>query len=97
MLHIISQLPLSSSFIKNTHSGDTVIFTNDAILAVKQNNVDIEHFTKKAFNHLNLCVRKADLLLKGFTNRDLLRGVAIIDESQFKNALSEYVAIKSCN
>ncbi len=97
MLHIISTLPLSPSFITNTHSGDTVIFTDDAILAVRKNNVDIEYLTKKTFNHINLCVKKADLLIKNISNHELLRGVAILDDSQFSNAMTDCFAIKSCN
>jgi len=95
MLHIISSLPLSPSFLDNAHSGDTVIFTDTAILALKQSNA--ESFTHKAFSHINLCVRKADLMIKNISNSDLLRGVAVIDETQFENATSEYFAVKSCN
>ena len=97
MLHIISTLPLSPSFTTNTHTGDTVIFTDDAILAVKKNNLDIERLTKKAFNHINLCVRKADLIIKNISNHELLRGVTIIDEFQFRNASSESFVVKSYN
>lgn len=97
MLHIINQLPLSANFFDKTQSGDTVIFTDDAILAVKQNNVDIEYFTKRAFNHINLCVRKADLIIKNISKRDLLRDVTIIDEVQFENAMHDNFAIKSYN
>jgi len=95
MLHIISNLPLSPSFLENTHSGDTVIFTDNAIVALKQSNA--ESFAQKAFSHINLCVRKADLIIKNISNTDLLRGVAIIDESQFENATSEYFAVRSSN
>lgn len=97
MLHVISSFPLSPSFLNNTHSGDTVIFTGNAIFAVKQTNPGTESLTQKAFSHINLCVRKADLLIKNISNGELLRGVAIIDEDQYKNATSEEFAIKSCN
>ena len=97
MLHVVSSFPLSTSFLTNTHSGDTVIFTGNAICAVKQNNLDTESLTQKAFSHINLCVRKADLLIKNISNSELLRGVAVIDEEQYKNATSEELVIKSCN
>jgi len=96
MLHIINSLPLSPLFIENTHSGDTIIFTDDAIIAVKQNNT-LESLTQKAFSHINLCVRKTDLLLKNISKNDLLRGVTIIDETQFQYATIEEFAVKSYN
>ncbi len=97
MLHIISNLPLSPVFIENTHSGDTIIFTDDAVLAVQQNNIDPESLTQKALSHINLYVRKADLLIKNISKSELLRGVVIIDESQFKAATAKEFAIKSYN
>jgi len=96
MLHIISNLPLSPLFIENTHSGDTIIFTDDAILAVKQSNT-LESLTQKAFSHINLCVRKTDLMLKNISKSDLLRDVTIIDETQFQYATSEEFVVKSYN
>jgi len=96
MLHIINSLPLSPLFIENTHSGDTIIFTDDAILAVKQSNT-LESLTQKAFSHINLCVRKTDLMLKNISKSDLLRGVTIIDETQFQYATTEEFAVKSYN
>jgi len=97
MLHIISNLPISPSFLENTHSGDTVIFTDNAIFAVKQHNPEIATLTQKAFRHINLCVRKADLLIKDISNSELLRGVTILDETQYINATAEDFVIKSCN
>ena len=98
MLHIISNLPISPSFLDNANSGDTVIFTGNAIFAVKQNNLGTEKtLTQKAFSHINLCVCKADLLIKNISNSELWRGVAVIDEDQYKNATKDYFVIKSCN
>jgi len=97
MLHIISTFPLSRSFLENTNSGDTVIFTDNAIFAVKQKNFETETLTQKAFSHINLCVRKADLIIKNISNSELIRSVTIIDEIQYKNVTSEDLAIKSYN
>ncbi len=98
MLHIISNLPISPSFLEKTSSGDTVIFTGNAIFAVKQNSSDTEKtLTQKTFNHINLCVRRADLLIKNISNSELWHSVAIIDEDQYKNVTSECFAVKSCN
>ena len=97
MLHIINSFPISSSFLDNTHSGDSVIFTENAVLAAKQVNIETESLTQKAFSHINLYVRKADLLLRDISNKELFRGVVIIDDMQYKNAISQDFAIKSCN
>ena len=97
MLHVISNLPISPSFLDIANSGDTVIFTGNAIFAVKQNNLDTETLTQKAFSHINLCVRKADLLIKNISNSELWHGVTVIDEDQYKNATAESFVIKSCN
>lgn len=97
MLHIINSFPISHSFFDSTNMGDTVIFTDNAVLAVKQENIETESFSKKAFDHINLCVRKADLLIRNISNQDLLRGVVVIDETQYKDVLSEDFVFKSCN
>lgn len=97
MLHIINNFPISSSFFEQTHSGDSVIFTNNAVLAVKQEYFDKESLAQKTLSHINLYVRKADLLLRNISNSDLLRNVIIIDDIQYELALSQCFAIKSCN
>jgi sulfur relay protein TusB/DsrH len=97
MLHIINNFPLSSSFIDSANSGDTVIFTENAVLAVKQENIEKESLVLRSLSHINLYVRKADLILRNISNNELLRGVIIIDDLQFKNAISQDFAIRSCN
>lgn len=97
MLHIINNLPISSAVIDQTHSGDSIIFTDNAVVAIKQNNLDFETFTQKALSHINVYVRKADLLLSNISSQELLRGVVIIDELQYESAISQDFAIKSYN
>lgn len=97
MLHIINCFPISPSFLDSTKSGDTVIFTDNAVLAVKQENIEKESLTQKTFNHINLYVRKADLLIRNISNSELFRGVVIIDELQYENVKSQYFAIRSNN
>jgi sulfur relay protein TusB/DsrH len=97
MLHIINNFPLSPSLIDSANSGDTVIFTDNAVLAVKQENIEKESLVLRSLSHINLYVRKADLILRNISNNELLRGVVIIDDMQFKNAISQDFAIKSCN
>ncbi len=97
MLHIVDNFPISPSFLEMTSSGDTVIFTENAVYAVKQENVDAESLSQKALSHINLCVRKADLLIRDISNKDLFRGVVVIDEAQYDNVVSQGFAFKSCN
>ena len=97
MLYIINSLPISRSFLNSTHSGDSVIFTDNAVFAAKQDNFETESLIKKTLSHINLYVRKADLLIRNISNNELLHGVIIIDDTQYKNAISQDFAIKSCN
>ncbi|MCF6249784.1 MAG: DsrH/TusB family sulfur relay protein [Methylococcaceae bacterium] len=97
MIHIINNFPISPSFFDRTQFGDTVIFTDNAVFAVKQENLETESLTQKAFNHINLYVRKADLIIRNISNTELLRGVVIIDDMQYELAISEDFLIRSCN
>lgn len=97
MLHIINSFPIPNSFFDNTQIGDIVIFTDNAVLAVKQENGIGESFSQKALNHINLYVRKADLLLRNISNNELFRGVVIIDNMQYEDVISQDFMIKSCN
>ncbi len=97
MLHIINNFPISTSFLDTTTSGDTVIFTENAVFAVTQQNLQNQSLTQKTFNHINLYVRKADLLIRNISNSELFRGVVILDDLQYECAISQSFAIKSTN
>ena len=97
MLHIINSFPIAPSFFDNTHTGDSIIFTENAVFAAKQDNIETVSLTQKAFSHINLYVRKADLLIRNISNNELFHGVIIIDDTQYENAISEDFVIKSCN
>lgn len=97
MLHIINSFPISSALLDFTHSGDTVIFTDNAVFAAIHENIKKEPKTQKTFSHINLCVRKADLLIRNISTKELLRGVAIIDDMQFESAISEDSMVRSSN
>ena len=97
MLHIIDNFPIQHSFLATTHSGDTVILKDNAVYAAKQENLK-ECLAKRTFAHLNICVSKADLLLRNISNRDLIRGVAVIDDfDEYQDYLAQNIAIRSCN
>ena len=97
MLHIIDNFPIQHSFLQSTHSGDTVILKDNAVYAVKQENLK-EAMTKRTFAHLNLCVSKTDLLLRNISNNELIRGVAVIDSiDEYQEYLVQNIAVKSCN
>lgn len=97
MLHIIENFPIQHSFLAATHSGDTIILKDNAVYAAKQENLQ-ECLIRKTFAHLNLCVSKADLLLRNISNHDLMRGVAIIDDfDEYQDYLAQDIAVKSSN
>jgi len=97
MLHIIDNFPLQHSFLESIHSGDTVILKDNAVYAVKQENIK-ESLTEKTLAHLNLCVSKADLLLRNISNSELFRGVAILDNiNDYQDILIDDIACRSCN
>ncbi len=97
MLHIIDNFPLQHSFLENTHSGDTVILKDNAVYAAKLENIK-ESLAEKTLTHLNLCVSKADLLLRNISNNELLRGVAILDNiNDYQDILTDDIACLSYN
>ncbi|WP_305909252.1 DsrH/TusB family sulfur metabolism protein [Methylomarinum sp. Ch1-1] len=96
MLHIIDHFPIKHETLAKTSIGDTVIFTDNAVYAVKQDDID-QNLARKTFAHINLCVRKADLLLRNISNRELFKGVAVLDDVDYRNVLSEEPAIRSLN
>ncbi|NOQ65164.1 MAG: hypothetical protein GQ582_11695 [Methyloprofundus sp.] len=96
MLHIVDDFPLEHSFLENTHSGDTLILKDNAVYAAKQEYLK-EAFTKRTLTHLNLCVSKADLLLRNISNRELIQGVAIVDSFDDYQSDLETIAVRSCN
>ncbi len=97
MLHIINQFPVDPGALKKTASGDTVLFTKKAVLAIKRNTHNDDSFVKKTFAHINLCVLKTDLKHTGISTRELLHGVAVLDEQDFRNMTNDNMVIRSWN
>ena len=62
MLHIINQFPVDPGALKKTASGDTVLFTKKAVLAIKRRYSQRPiHLSKKLLRISTLCVLKTDL------------------------------------
>lgn len=97
MLHIINDLPITKAFLDHTNAGDSIIFTDNAVLAVKQKNHEPRILSKKTLSHINVYVRKVDLLTRNISNNDLLQCVTVIDEGQFQKAIYQDFVIKSLN
>lgn len=96
MLHIIDNFPIQNSFLEQMHSGDTIILKDNAVYAAKQEN--LKECLTRTFSHLNLCVSKTDLLLRNISNRELVRGVAILDNfDDYQDYLAQNIAMRSCN
>jgi len=97
MLHIVNQFPLQYSFLEKTNSGDTLMLKDDAVYAVKKENLR-ETLIKKSFAHFNLCVKKSDLLLRNIANHELIHGVSVIDDFDESNEYQAHnIAFLSCN
>ncbi len=98
MLYIIKQYPVDPATLKKTTSGDTVILTENAVLAAKRDTLLNSHsFIKKTFTHINLCVLKDDLKIKGISTQDLAQGISILDNQDFKYITRQDEAIRSWN
>jgi len=95
MLHIIDQFPVSQASLEKTSTGDTILFTENAVYAIKQgyNN----RLTQKTFAHINLCVRKADLLIRNISIGELFKGVAVLDDFDYQMIQGQDPAIRSWN
>jgi sulfur transfer complex TusBCD TusB component (DsrH family) len=97
MFYIINDFPVPASTFQNIKRGDSVVFTDNAVLALKQGIYSHDKFIHKAIKHLNLYVRQVDLILQNMSNKELPKGVVVLDESDFKKALSPEIAEKSFN
>ena len=97
MLHIINQFPIEPEDLNKTASGDTVVLTKAAIEAAKRSTQNQYSFINKAFAHINLCVLKTELTLTGISKRELIQGVAVLDEQDFRSIANEGMAFRSLN
>lgn len=95
MLHIINHYPLNPDSLANAHNGDTIIFTDNAVYAIKES--DDPSWLQRTLAHINLCVRNADLLLRNIAYNDLRSGVTILDDVDFQAVTTEDVAVRSWN
>lgn len=96
MLHIIDQFPVSQSSLEKTSTGDTIIFTENAVYAIKQGDIE-SGLTQKTLKHINLGVRKADLLIRNISIGELFKGVAVLDDFDYQMVLGQEPAIRSWN
>lgn len=96
MLHIFNNFPIDCSRLEQTAYGDTVLFTENAVYAVKKNDKSDKIF-KKASRHLNFCVLGSDLSTRGVSTSEILRNVSVIDERDFYTITEEKTIIRSCN
>lgn len=96
MLHIINHYPIEPESLANTNNGDTVIFTDNAVYAIQENGLDA-NWLQRTFAHINLCARKADLMLRNISYNDLRNGVTILDDIDFQSVTTQEAAIRSWN
>ncbi len=96
MLHIINQFPLSPSLLEKTAEGDTIIFTENAVYSIKQDNTTLK-WIQATLKHVNLCVRKADLMLRNISVNELIQGVAILEDFDWQMLDSQDAVVRSWN
>ena len=96
MLHIIDHFPIKPSELEQTSNGDTVVLTNNAIYAAKQ-NTDFSKLSKQALNRLNMCVLGKDMRIRGVDTHDILSGVAILDDYEYLDITDYNSIVRSWN
>jgi sulfur relay protein TusB/DsrH len=96
MLHIVKQFPIDSSVLNRTRVGDTVLFIDNAVLAIKKDHAE-QNKLLKALTHLNSCVSKKDLLNRGVSYNDILSKVCIIDEQDLQTITENCTVVRSSN
>lgn len=84
MLHIIDRLPIETTKLEYAALGDTIVLTENAVYAVEQNN-EFHKLFKQALKHLNCFVLGSDLQARGLDTHDIVTGVGIIDEIDYKD------------
>jgi len=97
MLHIIKHFPLHDSFLDNANFGDSLILKDEAILAIKKETIRPSRI-QKSLEHLNLYVKKSDLLSRNISAKELVHGVSILDDfDEQHEAQLQNMAFLSCN
>ena len=96
MLHIFNNFPIDCSRLEQTACGDTVLFTENAVYAVKKND-NSDTLFKQAPRHLNFFVLGSDLITRGVSTSEILHNVSIIDDRDFYTITEEKTIIRSCN
>ena len=96
MLHIFDDFPIDTVTLEQTSSGDTILFTENAVYAAKKTETSFRSL-QKAFSHLNFCVLKTDLIQRGVSFNDIQRNIPIIDEDDYIDIKENSMAIKSWN
>ncbi|WP_198244115.1 DsrH/TusB family sulfur metabolism protein [methane-oxidizing endosymbiont of Gigantopelta aegis] len=96
MLHIISQFPINPSELEKTVEGDTVIFTENAVYSIKQDNTTLK-WIQATLKHVNICVRKADLMIRNIDISELITGVAILEDFDWPMLESQEAVVRSWN
>lgn len=97
MLFIFDKFPITEEELEKTRSGDTILLTDKAVYAVKRNDVNNDSRLQINFTHLNLCVRRSDLVLKNIAETELYSGVAVLDDVEIAAIQNQEAAVRSWN
>ncbi len=96
MIHIIDRLPVSHAELKHTSIGDTVLFTENALFAIRSGENEFENL-RSLFTHINFCVLIEDICSKGVSHTEIPTGISVIDQFDVKDLKDNTNAFRSCN
>jgi sulfur relay protein TusB/DsrH len=96
MLHVINHLPIEVTEIEHAAFGDTIILTENAVHAVEQNN-EFYNLFKQALKRLNCFVLGSDMQARGVDTGNIVSGVGVIDEIDYKDITVDSIAERSWN
>ncbi len=97
MIHIIKHYPVDVNALNRTRCGDTILFLENAVLALNKQDQCISTLMQRLLLHINLCVRKGDMLAQGLTRQELFNHVAVLDELDINALEHQDSAVKSWN
>ncbi len=96
MLYVIENFPVNPLLLEKVSSGDTIIFADNAVYSIIKDNNTFK-LMQSTLKHLNLCVRKADLLIRNISLNDIFQGITVLNDFDFIQDEIQETAVRSWN
>ena len=94
MLHLIFQSPIETAILERIDSGDDVLFLENAVLRLLAKGTLYTTLTK-LLNHNRLFVLANDIKVRGISASELVKGIEVIDYSEWVNLTIKNPLIQS--